>query len=142
MKLQCFPGQELNTIRKEIKAFKDQQEELLANLQLNTNNNTETEQSSGKKTSEGKEGKSKKAATNNQSSSSNLQSLTDGYENLISILSEESRLCDKKFMLLNSRREAEEEARLMYMKKMAKMKAAEDNQSKDPHNFKNQGGRF
>ncbi len=135
MKLQIFPMQELNSIRKEIKMFKEQQEEIL--LKLQSNNAVEDSQASNKKSNDSK---SKK----NQASSSaiNLQSLTNGYDNLMTILLEENKLCDKKLMLLNIRREAEEEARLAYMKKMAKLKAAEDNQSKDPSNFKNQGGRF
>jgi hypothetical protein len=125
MKLQCFPAQELNLIRKEIKQFKDQQEQMLFDAQLVTEHVDGVDPTR----------KSEKLPSKKVSS-------MDGYDNLVSILQEESKLCEKKLSLLGQRREYEEEARVQMLRKLAKMKAAEENQSRDPNNFRNQGGRF
>lgn len=52
----------------------------------------------------------------------------------------EIKLSERKLTLLHTRRQDELEARALYQKKLARAKAAEDSQSKDPLNFRNQTG--
>ena len=129
MKLQFFPGQELNMIRREVKQFKDQQEQLLASANI---------------TGESEEGSSKVASKKNtaKNADNELQGIREGYDSLVSILQEETQLCERKLDILSNRRQAEEESRLQLLRKLAKMKTIEDQQSRDPSNFRNQSGRF
>jgi hypothetical protein len=133
MKLQCFPSQELNAIRRDIKSFKDQQEQMLSNSQYLASSSSEPIES----TTQDKR-QNKKGGDNVE----NRKEKEDGYDNLVAILEEESKLCERKLQILGQRREFEEESRLHNLRKAAKMKALEDVQAKDPNSFKNQGGRF
>lgn len=131
MKLQFFPSQELNQIRREVKQFKEQQEQMLSSAQL---------VSDQEDVAVGKTGKKNPAM--NSSSGDTSQGIRDGYDNLVSILQEETQLCEKKLDILSHRRQSEEEARLLLLRKLARMRSIEDQQSKDPTNFRNQSGRF
>lgn len=51
----------------------------------------------------------------------------------------ELRVTENKLALLRSRRIEDEEARIAYKKKVAKLRQLEESQSKDPANFRNQG---
>ena len=64
--------------------------------------------------------------------------INNGYNDLIKILSIENKLCEHKLLLLNTRKQEEEEKRIIYMKKLARARAVEDNQARDPANFRNQ----
>lgn len=50
----------------------------------------------------------------------------------------EQKFCNRKFTALKTRRLEEEELRAVQMKKLAKLKAMDEAQAKDPANFKNQ----
>ena len=50
-----------------------------------------------------------------------LSTLSDGYENLVTILTSENKLCEKKLNIFNNKRYEEEEKRIMTMKKIAKL---------------------
>lgn len=134
IKLQCFPSQELNIIRRDIKAFKDQQELMLSNSQYLSANDQLNDSVADKRSGR----KAPSAASGGDSN----KSKDDDYENLVAILEEESKLCERKLQILSQRREFEEESRLHALRKVAKMKALEDVQAKDPNNFKNQSSRF
>ncbi len=131
-KLQCFPAQELNIIRRDIKSFKDQQEHMLSTSHILSGSDVPSDSQLDKRT--GKK-------VNDVVDRSTVKPGDDSYENLVAILEEESKLCERKLQMLSQRREFEEESRLHLMRKMAKLKAMEDTQAKDPNNFKNQGGR-
>lgn len=56
----------------------------------------------------------------------------------MAILSAENKLCERKLLLMACRRQEEEERRALYLKKLARAKAVEDTQARDPANFRNQ----
>jgi len=64
--------------------------------------------------------------------------LSNGYDQLISILTSENKLCERKLIIFNNKRIEEENKKLTYMKKIAKSKQLEEVQSLDPANFRNQ----
>lgn len=64
--------------------------------------------------------------------------LSSGYDDLVQILSAENKLCERKLLMMGSRRQEEEERRVLYMKKLARVKAQDDTQARDPANFRNQ----
>lgn len=64
--------------------------------------------------------------------------LSNGYDQLISILTSENKLCERKLIIFNNKRMEEENKKLSYMRKIAKSKQIEEVQSLDPANFRNQ----
>jgi hypothetical protein len=120
-RLNCFPSQELTMIRKEIRQFKDLQSNLISQVE---GSNEVLRSEKGVSTVD------------------NFHSISEDYSQLISVLSEEQKLSDRKLTILNHRRLSEEEARLAYYRKIQKTKALEEIQSKDPLNFRNQTRRF
>lgn len=138
--LKIFPSQELALIRKEIKAFKEHQEEVMqSNEAVKVFSNLLNDSSAN---SERKTSKRMKRDVSGNINHDVLNSMNESYDNLVSILQEEIGLCEQKLILLSKKRENEIEARIIYNKKLAKMKAIEDMQSKDPANFRNQMSRF
>lgn len=127
--LRAYPSAELVLIRKEVKAFKDQQELILSKSGENTKLDGAQAEAAGMDGAQGSGG----ASTDDLSSM-----LSSGYDDLVAILSAENKLCERKLMMMACRRQEEEERRALYLKKLARAKAQEDNQSRDPANFRNQ----
>ena len=75
---------------------------------------------------------------NNQKIDTISSFLSNGYDQLISILTSENKLCERKLMIFNNKRIEEENKKLSYMRKIAKSKQLEEAQSLDPANFRNQ----
>lgn len=148
LQMKAFPTSELAIVRKEVKAFKEHQEVVLqsrsdqmgggmidvklisiiaaaagsqstADLTQNVINS-----SPSKNADAGVEG--------------DLAALFGGYDDLIGLLTAENRLCERKLLMFGNRRQEEEDRRVVYMKKMARAKALQDAQERDPANFKNQ----
>jgi hypothetical protein len=68
--------------------------------------------------------------------------LSSHYDNLITLLRDELQLTERKLQLLRERRESEEEVRAQQNKRLARARAIEELESRDPNNFRNQSGRF
>ena len=68
----------------------------------------------------------------------NLSFLSNGYDNLISILTSENKLCERKLTIFNNKRLEEENKKMIIMRKIAKIKQLDEAQSLDPANFRNQ----
>ena len=130
--LRAYPSAELVLIRKEVKVFKEQQEAIL----------TKTESVGGKGNAVAvshREASSAAVAGGVDATVEDVTSgLTSGYDDLVAILSAENKLCERKLLMMGCRRQEEEERRALYLKKQARVKAIEDNQSRDPANFRNQ----
>lgn len=60
------------------------------------------------------------------------------HENMMAVADAEQRMCNRKLELLRARRHEEQEARAILMKKIARARALEEAQAKDPANFRNQ----
>ena len=75
---------------------------------------------------------------NNQKIDTISSFLSNGYDQLISILTSENKLCERKLIIFNNKRIEEENKKLSYMRKIAKSKQLEEAQSLDPANFRNQ----
>ena len=60
------------------------------------------------------------------------------YNDSIEMISAEYKTIDKKLTMLTLRRQNEQELRLAYQRKLARNKAIEEVQAKDPLNFRNQ----
>lgn len=125
--LRAYPSAELVLIRKEVKAFKDQQDFILSKAGENKLDGAQADAA-------GLDGQS----AGNGSSDDLTSMLNSGYDDLVAILSAENKLCERKLMLMSCRRQEEEERRALYVKKLARAKVQEDNQSRDPANFRNQ----
>lgn len=166
LELKAYPSAELAIIRKEIKSFKDHQEVMLQSKQNSENNinNSASSSSTADMSTIDNQQKQKSDNTNNNgiigaasndalassnhsnssislhavSSSSISETSITGYEELLNILLAENKLCERKFAMLNNRRQEEEERRAIVMKKLAKLKAVNESQAKDPANFRNQ----
>jgi hypothetical protein len=125
-----YPSAELAIIRKEVKAFKDHQESVL-------------QQKSGADSSSSSRTKLDSNVQNDGERSPNRGAEgISGYNDLVNILNLENKLCVRKLNILSSRRQEEEDFRTAALRKQAKQRALEDNQSKDPANFRNQNNRF
>ena len=59
-----------------------------------------------------------------------LSTLSNGYDNLVMILTSENRLCERKLNIFNNKRYEEEEKRIITMKKIARLKAIEELEGK------------
>jgi hypothetical protein len=121
--LNAYPSAELAIIRKDIKTFKDQQELVLTRAADMHNSGGGGDDEGGNGAGAGGGGESMP---------------TNGYDDLVAILSAENKLCERKLLMLASRRQEEEERRALYMKKIMRSKALEENQARDPANFRNQ----
>jgi len=75
---------------------------------------------------------------NNQKIDTISSFLSNGYDQLISILTSENKLCERKLIIFNNKRIEEENKKISYMRKIAKSKQLEEAQSLDPANFRNQ----
>ena len=75
---------------------------------------------------------------NNQKIDTISSFLSNGYDQLISILTSENKLCERKLIIFNNKRIEEENKKISYMRKVAKSKQLEEAQSLDPANFRNQ----
>ena len=127
--INVLPSAELTAIRKEVKAFKDNQEVFLSRHNADSIPLLKGDQAS---------------------SASSLECVpADGgddrtsfvYEDLASILDLEQKLCERKLQLLSARRKEEDEFRSVALKRAARAKALEElamEQAKDPANFRNQ----
>jgi len=76
--------------------------------------------------------------SDNNHKNDTLSFLTNGYDNLITILTSENKLCERKLNIFNTKRLDEENKKINFMRKIAKLKQLEEAQSLDPANFKNQ----
>lgn len=118
--MKVFPTQELLLIRKDLKAFKEK----IANTKIDHKGNEIVERrASGQGQGQG------------QVSHSILD--TDFNNSLTNCLSEQL-LAERKLNLLTERRKHEEDARISHAKKMARIRAAQKTQSRDPSSFANQ----
>jgi len=59
-------------------------------------------------------------------------------EDEVAAVETEARLCEKKLSIIRARRQEEQAARAAAQKKLAKLKALEESQARDPANFRNQ----
>lgn len=131
--INLFPSTELATIRKEVKAFKEQQETLLSAASAHA-----APQAKGiaEAVSEANGGHTERLLTTRDRDIDSA-----GYEDLLRVLDMEHKLSERKLSILTARRKEEDEHRAVVMKKMARAKAMEEmaaEQSKDPANFRNQ----
>lgn len=130
--LRAYPSAELVLIRKEVKAFKEQQEQILT--KTGAGSCGEGEGARQKDPSGAGAGAGDGGATLEDLASG----LTSGYDDLVAILSAENKLCERKLLLMACRRQEEEERRALYLKKLARAKAAEEANVRDPASFRNQ----
>ncbi len=124
--LGCFPNQEIIIIKKEMKQFKDYQQKLLQDSEISSITMADDHE------------QGTKTPTNHLDP---LQMIQSNHEILYQILIEENKLLDRKLNLFSQRRQVEAEVKQAYLKKMMKMKAMEEAESKDPNSFKNQFSR-
>ena len=143
--LRAYPSAELVLIRKEVKAFKDHQDFILLNSGEHKKGDGEgmgmmLQQQQGEMGSAmGGDGSAAgPVGVNGALSGEEIMKLSSGYDDLVQILSAENKLCERKLLMMGSRRQEEEERRVLYLKKLARAKAQEDNQTRDPANFRNQ----
>jgi hypothetical protein len=129
--MKVFPAQELLLIRKDLKAFKEKVS--------NTNSNAKVD-NNGSEISEGRVSLSVSeqgtSSNNTNSSSSNIFDVD--FTSCLSNCLAEQLLAERKLSLLSERRKQEQEARITHAKKMARIRAAQKAQSKDPSSFANQ----
>lgn len=130
--LRAYPSAELVFIRKEVKAFKDQQELILSKPGENSNSKLSSSDVGAVVVVDGQ------GSVGGTSSEDISSMLSSGYDDLVAILSAENKLCERKLMMMACRRQEEEERRALYLKKLARAKVQEDNQARDPANFRNQ----
>lgn len=100
--LNVFPAVEIAQMRRDIRSFKDLQEQVLSN---NNNNNN------------------------------NAEDVQDPQYLLLTVLSEEVKLCERKWGLLKQRKLAEEEHRQQLWRRAQRQRQLEEAQMKDPANF-------
>ena len=60
------------------------------------------------------------------------------YGTIVELIKTEQTIVERKYNVLATRRNEEQEARAAYIRKIARVKAVEDAQAKDPSNFRNQ----
>lgn len=133
MEFRIFPTAELAIIRKEVKGFKEFQEECRVAVPLGTSRHTRgcsSGDSSGGSGDAGGIGRS-----DSSSSDGNNHAL---HESMITVANAEQRMSEKKLLVMRARRQEEQEARAQLARKAARLKALEDAQAKDPANFRNQ----
>ena len=116
--MKVFPTQELLLIRKDLKAFKEK----IANTKIDHKGNEIVE---------------RRASGQGQGQVSHSILDTDFNNSLTNCLSEQL-LAERKLNLLTERRKHEEDARISHAKKMARIRAAQKTQSRDPSSFANQ----
>lgn len=143
LQLRVFPNAELIQIRRDIKAFKELQEQVLQQVD-GASSLTHAVVSS--------DSSSDLATKNSQNSQSNLHSngsnSSGSQAALLSLLFEEHQLCDRKLSALTQRRMAEEEAQIVQQRRAQQRLAREaegaTQQTRDSSgfNFRNQGSRF
>ncbi len=109
-----FPSVELQLIKKEVKAFKEYQDQQKCEM-----------------AAEGTDSTSKNGNTA-------VKKLITMYQSLANNSLIEQRVCEKKLSIVRSRRQDEQELRNQYLRKMARLKAMEEKEAKDPYNFRNQ----
>lgn len=135
--LKVYPSAELTIIRKEVKAFKEQQE---AMLQQPTDGAAHHMTPSSSKVE-----LAAAAAAGDEDAAAELAAAaasTNGYDDLMDILNLENKLCVRKIHILSARRVEEEEYRMKQLRKQAKLRAMEEDQAADKSNFGHQHGRF
>jgi hypothetical protein len=129
--MKVFPAQELLLIRKDLKAFKEKISSTSTNARVDHE---------GNETSEGRVnlgvGEQGSSCNNNNNNSSNI--LEQDFKSSLSNCISEQILAERKLSLLSERRKQEQEARITQAKKMARIRAAQKTQSKDPSSFANQ----
>ena len=156
MEMKAYPSAELVLIRKEVKAFKEQQEFILSKSAENSTSKGEAAALLQREATGNSAGAGTSVGAGNGANASDPQMpptsvsaaalggddvaimLSSGYDDLVAILSAENKLCERKLLMMGSRRQEEEERRALFMKKIARAKAMEDNQARDPANFRNQ----
>jgi hypothetical protein len=138
--LNCFPQQEVSSIRKEMKAFKDYQTKLLSDLSYGSTN------AGGDASLLMYMEDSSNIASNPSLLQSNQtgcggNNSKESYDLLYQILLEESKFSDLKLLQFTQRRQIEQEMKNAYTRKLMKLKAIEESELKDPASFKNQFNR-
>ncbi len=109
-----FPSVELQLIKKEVKAFKEYQDQQKSEV-----------------VAEG-------ADSGTKNGNNAIKKVITMYQSLANNSLIEQRVCEKKLTIIRSRRHDEQELRNQYLRKMARLKAMEEKESKDPYNFRNQ----
>ena len=109
-----FPSVELQLIKKEVKAFKEYQDQQKCEM-----------------VAEGTDATIKNGNTA-------VKKLITMYQSLANSSLIEQRVCEKKLSIVRARRQDEQELRNQYLRKMARLKALEEKEAKDPYNFRNQ----
>ena len=117
MDMHVFPAQELSLIKKEVKAFKDAFEGAIAHDAKKEYSTVFYE------------------ATAAQGSKSSTAKAAEEYAAMIAA---ESKVCEKKLHILRVRRGEEQDARQVQARRVARARAVEDSQAKDPANFSQQ----
>jgi hypothetical protein len=135
--LRVFPSAELALVRKEVKAFKDHQEQVLSKSATDAGASVGGGQRAapgGALSGPGATGEVEEGAN----PGAGAGGLGTGYDDLVAILSAESKLCERKLLMLGRRRQEEEDRRVLLGKKVARARALEEAQARDPANFRNQ----
>ena len=118
--LKIFPSQELLLVRKDVKAFKDKT--IITKLE---------------KIEKGKYDSSRKDESK-KTSGLKVKTNVPEYDEIIEISVMEQLITERKYSLFIERRKDEQEASALLSKKVAKNRATQEVQARDPSNFTNQ----
>jgi hypothetical protein len=136
--LAVFPSSELVIIRKDAKLFKEYEEDALSKLDV-TNNGIG-----------GIGGGRLLRVEDPQHQRANVDSLMKPVAadlNKLAVFGStvfpvELQMCEKKVHVMRTRRQEEQESRAAILRKQARLRAAEEAQTKDPSSFRNQRNRL